>query len=181
MMKENYNEIVVVEGEHDKARLLSIYPDLEVIITNGSEVSQQTIDLLKELSKTNKIILFLDPDYPGERIRHILENNIDNIAHAFLDKKKAISHNRKKVGIEHAEKEDIINSLNNLLTNKNEIGSLKMNDLYELGLVGLASSKEKRELLATKYPIGHTNGKTLLKRLNYLNITKKELEDILYG
>jgi len=180
-MKENYNEIIVVEGEHDKAKILSIYPDLEIIITNGSEVSQATINQLKELAKTKKIIVFLDPDSPGERIRSILDNNIPNLSHAFLEKKKAISTNKKKVGVEHAKKEDIIASLNNLLTIKEEKGNLTMNDLYELGLIGFKLSSKKREYLSTIYPIGHTNGKTLLKRLNYLNISKKELEEKMNG
>ena len=36
---------------------------------NGSEISDETLDLIKELSKNHNIIVFTDPDYPGERIR----------------------------------------------------------------------------------------------------------------
>ena len=178
MTKINYKEIIVVEGEHDKAKILEVYPNSEVIITNGSEVSKETIEMLKELNKEKEIILFLDPDYPGKRIRAILEENLPNIKHAFLAKEKAIDNKKHKVGIEHAKKEDIVESLNNLLTVSDEKGSLTMSDLYDLGLIGSLNSKDKRKKLSSLYPIGEANGKTLLKRLNYLNISKKELEDI---
>ena len=35
-----YNEIVVVEGMHDLERLKSIYKDIDVLITNGSEIDK---------------------------------------------------------------------------------------------------------------------------------------------
>ena len=66
-----YNEVLVVEGKNDKARILAIFPHLNVITTNGSEISGETLDMIEELSKKYEVILFLDPDYPGERIRNI--------------------------------------------------------------------------------------------------------------
>ena len=45
-----YNEVLVVEGKNDKARLLAIFPDLNVITTNGSEISFETLEMIKELS-----------------------------------------------------------------------------------------------------------------------------------
>ena len=52
-----YNEVVVVEGKNDKARILAVFPNLNVITTNGSEISNETLEMIKELSKTNKIVL----------------------------------------------------------------------------------------------------------------------------
>ena len=51
-----------------------------------------------------------------------------------------------------------------------------MADLYELGLIGKKDSKKKREETARKYHIGKCNGKTLLKRLGLLGISKEDLE-----
>ena len=79
-----YNEVVVVEGKNDKARILAVFPDLEVITTNGSEISEETLDMIYELSKSNKIILFLDPDYPGERIRNIILNRVPDCYNVFI-------------------------------------------------------------------------------------------------
>lgn len=180
MINQNYNEIVVVEGKNDASRIRKIYPHINVLITNGSEVSEEFILNLKKLEETNDIILFLDPDYPGQRIRHLLEQNLNHPKHAFIEKAKAKDDRKHKVGVEHATDSDIINSLNNLLTISNkELGNLTSIDLIDLGLVGKEDSKEKRILLANHYPIGYTNGKTLLKRLNYLNLKKEDIEVVL--
>ena len=182
MTRTSYKEIIVVEGKNDASRISKLYPEVEVLITNGSEVSKEFIDNLKKLSEEHEIILFLDPDYPGQRIRSILENSIKNVKHAFIDKKKAIDERKHKVGVEHATDEDLRESLNNMLTvSDQELGTLTTTDLMDLGLIGLEDSVAKREYLSTIYPIGKTNGKTLLKRLNYLRIEKKELEEVLDG
>ena len=102
-----YNEVVVVEGKNDKARILAVFPNLEVITTNGSEISEETLDLIYELSKSNKIILFLDPDYPGERIRKIILNRVPNCYNVFIKKSKAIDERKHKVGVERASLADI--------------------------------------------------------------------------
>ena len=96
-----FNEIVVVEGLHDLERLKSIYEDIDVLITNGSEI-EENLPTIIEASKKRDIILFLDPDYPGERIRKKITEVIPNAKHAFLKKDLAISKNKKQVGIEHA-------------------------------------------------------------------------------
>ena len=70
-----YNEIVVVEGMHDLERLKRIYPEMDILITNGSEI-EENLPTIIEASKKRDIILFLDPDYPGERIRKIIQQHI---------------------------------------------------------------------------------------------------------
>ena len=52
-------DIIVVEGLHDEIKIKSVYPNANVIITNGSEISDDTIKLLKELAKTHQIIIYL--------------------------------------------------------------------------------------------------------------------------
>ena len=81
-----YNEVLVVEGKNDKARILAIFPNLEVIITNGSEISDKTLEMIEELSKNNKIILFLDPDFPGERIRNKILERVPKCENVFIKK-----------------------------------------------------------------------------------------------
>ena len=68
MSKLHINEVLVVEGNMDK-QLLEQYIDGDILITNGSAVSDEFISMLKELSKTRKIIVFTDPDFPGKQIR----------------------------------------------------------------------------------------------------------------
>ena len=66
-------EVIVVEGKTDVATLSNIIK-AEFIITNGFEISDETIDLIKKVNETKGVILFLDPDGPGEHILEALEN-----------------------------------------------------------------------------------------------------------
>ena len=174
-----YNEVLVVEGKNDKARILAIFPDLQVITTNGSEISEETLKMIEELAKTHKIILFLDPDYPGERIRNIILKRVPNCVNVFIKKSKAIDERKHKVGVEHASEADIIEALKHQISYNIEKGPLTTSDLYKLGLLGSLDSSEKRKYLADRLHIGNPNGKTLLNRLNFLQLTIYEVEEIL--
>ena len=63
------SSVIVVEGIHDEMRIKEIYPSANVVTTNGREISEATLNFIVELSKTNEIIIFTDPDTPGEKIR----------------------------------------------------------------------------------------------------------------
>ncbi len=169
-------EVIVVEGSHDTATLKK-YFDCETIETHGLGLDQETLDLIKEINEKRGIIILSDPDAPGNKIRNMINEAIPNAKNAFVLKEDAKSS--KKVGIEHATKEVLEEALNNLITYENKENKLNMNDMYELGLVGQKNSKVKRYCLAKKAHIGVASAKTTLKRLNYLNISKEEIEEIL--
>ncbi len=180
-MKET-NEVVVVEGYHDLAKLRSIFPQIDIVITNGSEISEETLKELKILNNTRGLILLLDPDYQGERIRRMINKYVGNTKHAFLPKEKCISKNKKKVGIEHAIKEDIMNALENLLVTtsiKNSENKIEIKDLYNFKLTGCKNAKMNRKKLTENIGIGLSNGKTLLRKLNMFSITKEEIKQAL--
>ena len=171
--------IIVVEGYHDESKIKAVYPDLDVIVTNGSEISKETLNLIKSLSNDNEIVIFTDPDYPGERIRKKILEVAPNAKQLFLRKKDCISNNNKKVGIEHASKELIKEALDSILiVNKNE-NHLNMNDLFDLGLIGSNNSAILREKLADYLNLGKPNGKTILKRLNILGLNKNEVDALI--
>ena len=173
-----FNEIVVVEGLHDLERLKKIYPEMDILITNGSEI-EENLPTIIEASKKRDIILFLDPDYPGERIRKKIQQVIPNAKHAFLKKDLAISKNKRKVGIEHAKESDLIDALNNCLTPVENTNNVSYLDLYNLGLFGNVNSQKLRDKVCAKLNLGHTNGKTFLKRINMFNISIKDVENAL--
>ena len=174
-----YNEVIVVEGKNDKARILAIFPNLQVITTNGSEISEETLQMIEELSKNHQIILFLDPDFPGERIRNIILNRVPECQNIFIEKKKAINYKKKKVGVEHASDEDIIEALENRITFRNGKQTLTTNDFYILGLLGNENSSKKRAYLASVLHLGNSNGKTLLKRLNFMQVSYEKVSELL--
>lgn len=170
--------IIIVEGTHDEALIKTVFPSQLCIITNGSEISLQTLNMIKELSLHNKIIIFTDPDFPGERIRSKIHEIVPNAVDCFLKKRDCISKNHKKVGVEHASLKDVKELLTPLLNNdSNFVSTISRNDLYSLNLIG-ANSSNLRRLVSEKLNIGNPNGKTFLNRINMLGVTKEELEKI---
>ena len=162
------SSVIVVEGIHDQMIIERIYPQANVVITNGSEIAGETIEFLKVLSSTHDIIIFTDPDTPGEKIRNIIAKAIPTAKHAFLRKKDAISKNHKKVGIEHAS----IACIKDFKTPN----TIHLKDLYDLKLLGMPNSGLLRDAISEKLNIGKPNGKTFLKRVNMLRMNREELE-----
>ena len=177
-MKTKLDSIIVVEGKSDVS-YLSNYFDAEFVITNGSDIPLSTIEYLKKASDSKKIVVLTDPDSPGKRIRQILDNEIPNLKHCYINKEHAIKKN--KVGVAECDIDEIKRALNNEFSNKkplkNVITSL---DLLDLGLEGDVNSKCLREKLSRKLTLGHNNAKSLLKKLNSLQLNKEDIRKILY-
>ena len=169
--------IVVVEGKHDASKILSVFPKAFCIITNGSEISKETIDEIKNVIKKEKVYLFLDPDGPGNKIRSKIINNLTedeilNVIVIYSNQEYAISKNNKKVGVEHMKQENIKELFNQFYETKNT-GNITMLDIYKLGL---ADSKIKRKEICKKLNLGYCNAKQLVKRLNMHCITIDEVK-----
>lgn len=176
---ERYPAIIVVEGNSDEA-LISSFLDADIVKTNGSAVPKDVIDYLKEVSKTRDIVVLTDPDSPGKRIRDVLDKEIPNLQHAFV--RKEVSIKRHKVGVAESTKEEILSALSHLVPSKQkEEGTLTMADLNDLGLMGSDDSSKRRKILEDELHVGHTNAKTLLKRLNALAVSKERIKVILDG
>jgi ribonuclease M5 len=112
MLKKHIKEVVIVEGKTDTTKLKSLF-NLDTIETNGSHLSKKNIQLIKNISEQRGVILFLDPDGPGEKIRRILEQNLTKFKQAFIKKNKI---NPKKIGIAESDNKDIIYALSKVST-----------------------------------------------------------------
>ncbi len=169
-------EVIVVEGKNDTKRLRSFF-DVDTIETKGLGLSHETLDYIKEIKERRGIILFLDPDAPGEKIRRRINEVIPGCKNAFVMKEDA--RTKKKVGVEHASKEVLEEALNNLLTYEETEGTLNWEDFLEMGLSGREDSSLRREKIARAFHTGKCNAKTMYKRLNMMKITAEELEGVL--
>ena len=169
-------EVIVVEGVNDTKRLKSFF-DCETIETHGLGLSRETIEYIKLINEKRGVILFLDPDTPGEKIRNRLNKEIPNLKNAFVLKQDA--RTSKKVGIEHADKEVLQEALNNLITYSESKQSLSLEEFNDLGLSGLNESSKQRDIISKHYHIGKCNSKTMFKRLNMIGITYKEVKQLL--
>lgn len=173
-------KVFVVEGRNDESRLKQIYPNIKVITTNGSAIDPDKVEVLQKLDETHDIILFLDPDHAGERIRRLLGNSLTHVFHAFLDQSLAHSKNGKKIGVEHASSENIQEALKDMQIVHNVSKSdVTHAFLHDIGLTGGKDSKKLRTLLSSNLKIGHVNGKTLYHRLKMFNISQKNIIEVL--
>ena len=169
-------EVIVVEGVNDTKRLKSFF-DVDTIETHGLGLKKETIELIKEINNSRGVILFLDPDTPGEKIRNRLNTEIPNLKNAFVLKENA--HTTKKVGIEHADKKTLEDALNNLITYSKAKESLSQEEYNDLGLNGENDSSIKRDKLSKVFHTGKCNSKTMFKRLNMLGITREDIKKAL--
>lgn len=167
------NQIVVVEGIHDKDKVLKAFNDLTVLTTGGSAISDEFIIQLKTLSKTNEIILLLDPDYPGNKIRQTIISHIPEALNAHIDRKDCMD-NKGKVGIEHASI-NVIKEALSMVRKRKENSDITKEFLIDLKYLGAPNSKTKRDFLLNKLNLGKANGKTFMKLLKSYGITKDEV------
>ena len=173
------NLVLVVEGKTDEAFIKS-FLDVEIIKTNGSAISHETLELIKNVSEKKTVVVLTDPDFPGTKIRNTIADYAPLVKHAFV--RKEVSIKKNKVGVAESTKEEILAALSNLKDFSQVLpGNLIPSDLYELGLIGKANSEELREKISNELRLGFCNGKTFLKRLNYLGISKKDIQGLIHG
>jgi ribonuclease M5 len=170
--KMKIKEIIVVEGRDDTTAIQRSV-NADTIETNGSAINEEIIEKIQLAQEKRGVIIFTDPDYPGEKIRKTIVERVPGCKHAFLPKEEAKAKNGKKVGIEHASSESIRAALEHVkqewVEGEEEISK---EDLIVAGLIGGPGSSERREKIGKILKIGYTNGKQLHKRLQMFQISK---------
>jgi ribonuclease M5 len=167
-------EIIVVEGKDDTTAIKRAV-DADTIETNGSSIGESVIEQVKLAQQTRGVILFTDPDFPGEKIRNTISEKVPGCKHAFLPKEEARPKNGRGIGVEHASVESIRTALQSVKEEMDEfISEIFLDDLLEAGLIGGNRARARREKLGTLLKIGYTNGKQLHKRLQMFQISREE-------
>ncbi|ALX49450.1 ribonuclease M5 [Lentibacillus amyloliquefaciens] len=172
-------EVIVVEGRDDTAKITQTV-DADTIETNGSAVGKSVIKQIGHAQAKRGVIIFTDPDYPGKRIRHIIDQAVPGCKHAFLprDAARAKNSDNQSLGIEHASSAAIKHALQGVysLSEENYSG-ITREDLIAFGLIGGSKARTRRTRLGELLQIGHTNGKQLLRRLRMFHITKDQFDE----
>lgn len=173
------NKVYIVEGRHDYNRLKEIDPNLMILMTNGAAISMTFIEELKRLEEDNELILMVDADNAGERLRRIITKHIPSVKHIFIKKEESTSKNGKKVGIEHVNRELLKEALSDIKTPIN-LSDITFEFLYDLGLLGESDSKRRRLALCEYLNIGYVNGKNLVSRLILFGYVQKDILEALH-
>ncbi len=165
-------EVIVVEGMRDEIAVKRGL-DCEVIYVSGFGITEKIFKIIQKAQDTKGVILFMDSDSAGERIREKISKRIKGVRHAYISREKSTKNG--DVGVEYAKAEDIINSIKNakavLCSERNEFSQ---EDLIQNDLVNKESSSKKREMVGDILGIGYSNGKKFLSRLNSFNISREE-------
>ena len=182
-MTNSPKQVIVVEGKSDTARLKQCFgSQIQTIETRGSALDKETLNQIKKAHETFGVIIFTDPDYPGQRIRRMITQAIPTVQHAYLLQKEAKSKKENEsLGVEHASLHDIRQALENVLTYHPhpQVDPITMADLMKLGLAGGKYARGNRLKVAQYFQLGHVNAKQLQKALLLYQIPLSDVESLL--
>ncbi|KIL34943.1 DNA primase [Cohnella kolymensis] len=167
-------EMIVVEGKDDTTAVRRAV-GADTIETGGSAVGDDVLRRIELAQSRRGVIIFTDPDAPGERIRKIVAERVPGCKHAFLTKDEA--RGRNGIGVEHASDEAIRRALEVVRTadgDSGDYGEITWSDLLDTGLIVHASSARRRERMGELLGIGYANGKQFHKRCLMFRITRAE-------
>ncbi|WP_125980654.1 ribonuclease M5 [Loigolactobacillus iwatensis] len=175
MVEEKIKEIIVVEGRDDTRRLQQVV-NADTIETNGSEISDATLAAIATAQKRRGVIVFTDPDSPGEKIRKTISAKVPGIKHAFLSQGQAQPEKHKSsLGVEHAGNKAIKHALAHLYTQMPTAKPIISRQVLQaMGLTAGPNAKARRQQLGNILQIGYTNSKQLYKRLQLFQISEAE-------
>ena len=107
-------------------------------------LTEETLAKIEAAHQRCGIIIFTDPDFPGQKIRSIISQRIPEAKHAYLTQEKARCKKTNKIGIEYAQPEDIREALKMAKAVKEEVSpQYTTQDLWQWGLmVFLGEGKE---------------------------------------
>ncbi|WP_036498795.1 ribonuclease M5 [[Mycoplasma] testudinis] len=167
-------ESVVVEGKTDTEKLKKLF-HVNTIETNGSALDKNTINLIKKAAESTGVILFLDPDYQGRKIRNTIIRHLKSFKECFIKTSDMVTGS-KKIGIAEANDEAILNAFSKHVKKFDKrVESISWNEYLDLKL----NSKQIRAQLCDVLKIGYFNHKQLYKQLNMLQINLEEVQTIL--
>lgn len=169
-------EVIVVEGKDDISAVKRAV-DAEFITTSGMGITEETLVKIEKAHQRSGIVILTDPDFPGEKIRSIVNQRVGKCKHAYLTQKQARCKITGKIGVEYASPEVIREALLAAKVEQNcEQDLYKMDDLYKWGLTGSSFGGKRRTKLGEILGIGNTNAKQFLRRLNSFRILREEIE-----
>ena len=165
-----FDGIIVVEGKSDEA-FLSSFIEALYVTTNGYDLPKDEVEFLKHYAGSKKIIVLTDSDEAGKTIR----KRINEYGFPHIDVEVDIKHCNKnnKHGVAECDQNEIINVLKeHLSSSKKTTNIVQLKDLISLGF----EQKEIKNAISKLFHLGTTKNKEMLKRINFIGITKQELE-----
>jgi len=177
-------QAIVVEGKYDKNTLRQLV-DAPVFETDGFGIltDRKKLELLRRVAEKRGLIILTDPDGAGFVIRNYLKGALPTgqVLHAYVpdimgkEKRKRTPGKEGKLGVEGMSGEVLLQALRNAgaeldgETRACPTEPVTHGDLYELGLMGGANSRQKRRILLSALSLPeHMSTGALLDAVNLL-------------
>lgn len=164
--------IFVVEGKNDASRLKQVGVN-NVIMTEGSKVSRETIYYLRVLEKKHNIVILTDSDGPGLKIREKIASNLKDPIIINLSKDEMIGKN--DIGVENIPLPKLAKILEPYLKTKH----ITTSDISYSWLIAQnysgPQSKAKRKAIGERHNIPYASLKKMFEAITLLNLMKEEL------
>ena len=181
-------EAIIVEGTYDKIALSGLV-DALIVPTYGFSVftDEPLLGYIRSLAEKNGIIVLMDSDAAGFKIRSFLTERIKTgtVRHAYIpavhgkEKRKAKPSAEGTLGVEGTDRQVLKEILKAVSTPKEESRPITNLDFYEDGLTGKSDSAHLRALLASHLALPpRLSGKALLSAANSL-MTREEYKDFI--
>ncbi len=156
---EKIKEVIIVEGNYDKSKLLTLV-DATIVVTDGFLIfkDRKKCDMIKKLAQRDGAIIFTDSDSAGFKIRNYLKNILRDctLKHAYIPdiigKEKRKNHSSKEgfLGVEGVDDGIILKALEEAgyeETHSDAQKQVTKTDFFRDGLTGSDDSNQKREML----------------------------------
>lgn len=164
--------VFVVEGKTDKA-LLQTYTKNHIVITDGTNVSRETISYLKQLENYHNIVIITDPDKNGMKIRmKIMENLVQPIV---IDVTRDEMKLKKKIGVAEMSRKSLFHKIKPYNTGTTKISEIDYYLFWTFCQTNLLEDEAKQAFLQA-FSLLDGPTKKLHQALEYLGITIKEIE-----
>lgn len=168
-------EVIVVEGKND-AQAVKRAVEAQVLVTQGWQLSPNTLANLRGAYERRGLIILTDPDGPGERIRARLAALFPQAGHAYIPKEAA--RGEGDVGVENASPASIRTALARARHYQEGAGpAFTMEDLFRWGLNGASQAAARRAALGAALGLGYGSAKHLLTWLNAYGLSRAEVEE----
>ncbi len=177
-------ELIVVEGKNDAHAVRLALGEVDVIWTEGYGLTKKKLEFIAEMANRQGVIVFTDPDTVGEQIRNRIRAHVPQAKHTYLSRKLATKQG--DIGVENAALHEIRRAFAHIQEDKETPSEeFTIEDLFLVGLVGVAQAGENRLALGRKLGIGDSNAKQFLHRLNRFGISREEffkaIEEVRHG
>ncbi|HZJ89689.1 MAG TPA: toprim domain-containing protein [Bacilli bacterium] len=165
--------VFVVEGKTDKALLQSLTNNY-IVITDGTNVSRETINHLQALEKFHNIVIITDPDINGTKISEKIGNSLNNPI--IINVLRTEIKTKRKIGVAEMDRIALLNKISEYNYGTKIIATIDYYPFWEFSRLNLANKATKQAFL-NEYSLMKGSTKSIHQQLQYLGITFKVIAE----